>query len=277
MCAAKPDRRGFTLIELLVVIAIIAILGALILPALGRAKEKAKRVRCFSNERQLMLAWQFYIVDNSDRLVPNGQHMNPPDTKNRFWVQGAFYDTAYNTQDKFVVDPSYALFAVYIRSPGVYVCPTDPPTVSYNGREYQRARSYALNYLVGWTGPGDSRLAYQALKIFRRQADLSVAMPAGTFTFLDVHPKSICWPYFGVYMGQDKFFNFPSSSHNQGAVLSYADGHAAWHKWVDPRTIAAVSTSTPLPYHGHNDSSPGNADIAWLRERTTVRTSILGQ
>ncbi len=273
MRAVHSGHRGFTLIELLVVIAIIAILGALLLPALARGKEKAKRIRCISNERQLMFAWEMYIVDNNDWLVPNGQHFNPPEPSPILWVQGAFYDVMYNTDDKFVMSPTYALFANYIKAPGVYVCPTDPPTVSYKGWEYPRTRSYALNCFVGWTGPGDTRLTYANFRIFRKQSNLNVATPAGIFLFQDVYPKSVCWPYFGVNMTQDRFFNFPGISHNRGGVLSYTDGHVAWHKWVDPRTLNPVSTSISAvgPFHNHDDPSPGNPDIRWLRERATVR------
>src|SRR5437870_1387830 len=62
---------GFTLIELLVVIAIIAILAALLLPVLSRAKDKAKTVNCISNLKQLAVCWHLYAVDNADRLAPN--------------------------------------------------------------------------------------------------------------------------------------------------------------------------------------------------------------
>lgn len=91
-------------------------------------------------------------------------------------------------------------------------------------------------------------------------------MPAGTFLFVDANPDSICWPYFGVQMAADSFFNFPGSAHNRAAVLSFSDGHAEAHRWTDQRTITAYSAD----YHKHADSSPGNKDLAWLRERTTV-------
>jgi prepilin-type N-terminal cleavage/methylation domain-containing protein/prepilin-type processing-associated H-X9-DG protein len=275
MRLGRQERLAFTLIELLVVIAIIGILAALLLPTLALAKEKGKRIQCLGNERQLVIAWQLYIADNNDWLVPNGQHRNPPDTATKFWVQGAFYDIMYNTNDKFIVDPQYALFANYIRAPRTYLCPTDPPMLVNGGQAYPRVRSYALNAYVGGTGAWDSRLPVGFMKIFRRQSEMVLPTPAGTFIFSDVNPKSICWPYFGVYMSKDSFFNFPGSSHNQGGIISYADGHVAWHRWLDPRTIAAVSNSSPA-YHAHDDSSPGNQDIVWLRERTTVRVGIFG-
>jgi prepilin-type processing-associated H-X9-DG protein len=92
--------------------------------------------------------------------------------------------------------------------------------------------------------------------------------PAETFTFQDVYPDSICWPYFGVNMGPpntERFFNWPAIAHNNGSVIGFADGHADYHRWTDPRTLAPVSAD----WHGHSDSSPGNRDIVWLRAHAT--------
>jgi prepilin-type processing-associated H-X9-DG protein len=91
-------------------------------------------------------------------------------------------------------------------------------------------------------------------------------MPAGILLFMDVNPDSICWPYLGVMMHKESFFNFPNSSHNRGGVASFGDGHVEYHRWRDARTIAAVSAR----YHDHDDASDGNVDLAWLKQRTSV-------
>src|SRR5258706_4428190 len=103
-----PDRtsRAFTLIELLVVIAIIAILAALLLPALARAKMQAKRIQCIGNQRQLATTWLLYVADNNDWIVANGNSANP-DTTTKFWIQGYFYDPVHTTTKSYLLDPRY--------------------------------------------------------------------------------------------------------------------------------------------------------------------------
>jgi prepilin-type N-terminal cleavage/methylation domain-containing protein len=264
MSASRQGCRAFTLTELLVVTAIVGLLAALLLPALLRSKAAAKRVSCINNQRELATVWMIYSVDNADWAPANGEN-EPPSTSRRFWVQGAFYNPDAQTNAAYILDPKYALFAVYLKSIRTYVCPADREIVLVNQRPYPRLRSYSLNAYVGWTGPWDTRLS-PLYRIFRKQSEIVSRMPGGLFLFGDVNPESICWPYFGVQMQRDSFFNFPGGAHSMGGVISYSDGHVEWHRWLDRRTIEAYSSN----YHIHDDPSPGNADIVWLRERTST-------
>jgi prepilin-type N-terminal cleavage/methylation domain-containing protein/prepilin-type processing-associated H-X9-DG protein len=257
--------RGFTLVELLVVIAIIALLAALLLPALARARMAGKKIQCLNNQRQLAAVWVMYTGDNNDWLVLNGENY-PPSTSVKLWVQGAFYYPEANTNWSYLLDPKYALFANYLKASKLYLCPTDRSTVTVAGQTYPKLRSYSLNAYLGWVGSWDQRLS-QPFKVFKKYSELARPMPAGTFAFQDVNPNSICWPYFGVQMLQDSFFNFPNSSHTGSGVISFADGHVEAHRWRDQRTVTAYSPD----YHHHQDYSSNNRDIDWLRERTTVR------
>ena len=266
VASALRGRGGFTLIELLMVIAIIAILAALLLPTLARAKAKAKRIQCLSNQRQLASATLMYVADTVDQFPANGRS-DYVDPARRLWVQGYFYDQVSVTNSSYLLNPDYALFAPYIKSVASYVCPADPPEViDYYSKKYPRLRSYEMNAYVGWTGLWEGRLSTD-YQVFSRHSQLAASVPAGTFLFQDVQRDSICWPYFGVYMDQEAFFNFPSGAHEQGGVVSFADGHVEYHRWRDRRTLTAFSQN----YHGHWDASPNNPDLAWLRERTTVR------
>jgi len=255
---------GFTLIELLVVIAIIAILAALLLPALSRAKSAAKRVQCINNHKQLATVSIMYSGDNNDWLPAVGQN-DPPNPARKLWIQGAFVYPEANTNSAYMLDPKYALFANYLHTVRVYVCPADPDTVMVSGHAYPKLRSYSMNAYVGWTGQWDNRLSAD-YTVFKKMSQVVPPLSAGLFLFSDVNPNSICWPYFGVQMTQDVFLLFPGASHNRGDVLSYIDGHAERHPWLDQRTITAYSAN----YHAHNDPSPGNVDLVWLRQHSSV-------
>jgi prepilin-type N-terminal cleavage/methylation domain-containing protein/prepilin-type processing-associated H-X9-DG protein len=269
----RPRRTAFTLVELLVVIAIIAILAALLLPTLTRAKTQARRVHCVSNERQLALTWLLYAGDNNDALVSNG-HGTATELRNRtLWVLGDthFYLPAF-TDSQFLINPKYAAFGAYLKSVSVYKCPSDQSTIRVNAMTVPKIRSYAMNAYLGWDEGGRNAVPRELnanYLVAKKLSNLAKPKPAGIFLFQDVLPENLCYPAFMVLLGErpESFFHFPSSLHRGGGVVTFADGHAEFHRWVDPRT-------RPAPVAGmvaHYIQSPNNPDLAWIQQRTSVR------
>ena len=256
------NKRAFTLVELLLVIGVVGILAAVLFPTLQSVRERAKRIQCINNEKQLAATWFLYATDHADKLVANGIPIRVP-TPNIKWVQGQFVIPEDSTNSDWILNPQWALYAHYIRTGRIYVCPGDPPSVSYRGADYPRVRSYAMNNFLGWEGFTSPDIPMADWLAPQKVAQIDD--PSAIFQIPDVNANSICWPYFGPYMDRDDFFNFPGAAHNGGGVISFCDAHVSYHRWTDPFTISGYSDN----YHRHDDPAPGNADLHWLQNHST--------
>jgi len=223
---------GFTLIELLVVIAIIAILAGILLPALSRAKGTVQSAKCLSNLKQLQLAWQMYPDDNNDVLPLNDvTDLTPPQPNllqniTNSWVAGC---AVTDTNDAKIKLGTLFRYSV---SSGVYKCPANKSTV-FDMPQLARTRHYSMS--------GSMNGAFNGARVgpfFQRASDIKVPSPSKAFVFIDEHPAFDGDGLFAVKPpGTWSWWSFPDARHQNGANLSFADGHVEHWKWLEPNTI----------------------------------------
>ena len=264
---------AFTLIELLVVIAIIAILAALLLPALGRAKAKAQAVQCMNNSRQLMLAWKFYCDDNGEK-VPSAW-VNPGD----WWPAGSMSPPSDPVSDGRNVNNWNPELTVKLstlwpycgNNAAIFRCPADTKyPCTANGQSYPRVRSMSM---LSWFNGADANIARfggPEYVVYARTTDLNRPGPAMTIVFLDERADSIndgewCSSMVGWDPYQPstwKIVDIPGNYHGGACGVAFADGHSEIHKWKD------VALNIPFG-HGPNISAPDSKDAYWIMEHST--------
>jgi len=284
---SKLPPGGFTLIELLVVIAIIAILAAMLLPALAKAKVQAQMVQCMNNGNQMAKAWVMYAGDNNDRCV-NNYGISETDavegSTDSTWVADVMdWTTAPQNTNTLLLQKG--LLGPYMaKSVGSYKCPADIYLSSEQVRAgfQARARSYSMNCFLGYFSPcancvngapgtGED-ITYQGkdwansdwpqyLKVG------AIPQPSQIFSFLDEHPNSINDGYFDAGQGTPSqptgWGDAPASYHNGACGFAFTDGHSEIHKWMVRGTIVPIVPGADLqePTDGN---PPNHTDQVWL-------------
>jgi prepilin-type N-terminal cleavage/methylation domain-containing protein/prepilin-type processing-associated H-X9-DG protein len=266
---AKPNPAAFTLIELLVVIAIIAILAAMLLPALTKAKSKAQGIYCMNNLKQLQLGIAIYPDDNQDRFPENpGVAIVTP-----AWVHGQMtWDstTQPNLQNTNAPLMTSGEIGPYVAlNAAAFKCPAD----FFAGAKGPRVRSYSMNGFVGDVANIANFIngAVPGWKRFLKTSDTAKMGAANLWVLLDECPDSINDGFFSVRMQPNtsaKWTDVPASTHNGAGGFSFADGHAEIKKWLDGNTKAPVRHTVALGCPDNEQYSPN--DIAWMQQRTST-------
>ena len=268
ICLSGKSPHCFTLIELLVVIAIIAILAAMLLPALSKAKIKAQSISCMNNGRQMGIAWLMYADDNQGKVTIAFD--SPPGFPEvQGWVDGWMnYNGATDNTNVNLLHQGQ--LSPYLKSIGVYKCPADL-SLSFGKRGDPRVRSISMNQMFRTWGDGHS--VSPPWRIYGKTSDMVAPAPVDLWVFIDEHPDSVndaamavkMIPQWPATIWQDG----PSTTHDGACGFSFADGHSEIKKWKDGRTRAMKPTYTRSFSFGILQVQ--NRDIEWLQGKTTAK------
>jgi prepilin-type N-terminal cleavage/methylation domain-containing protein/prepilin-type processing-associated H-X9-DG protein len=243
--AVMQKERAFTLIELLVVIAIIAVLMAILMPALNRVKEQGKRANCINNCREMILAWNMYADENDSKIVNGNTSTGTFNKDGTCWVYWPGRDVTEQQRIQGIID---GLLYPYCSNIKLYKCPTG-------------IRGEIVTYAIV-----DSMNGYDAIPGAEGhiiKSRMQIRRPGERVVFIDegrLSPAS--WT---IWYDQERWWDQITARHGDGTNFSFVDGHADYWKWKDPRTVKIAKMDYDYwqntARNGNESNTPGDEDL----------------
>jgi prepilin-type N-terminal cleavage/methylation domain-containing protein/prepilin-type processing-associated H-X9-DG protein len=259
-------KRAFTLIELLVVIAIIAILMAILMPAMKLARDQGRRMQCVSNVRSLTMAWYMYQDDNDNVLV-NGNVPRSAAFKSlteRYWVEPP-QDAAgnYTGENPTLGDELRGIqrggLYPYVKTVDAYRCPSDT-------RKRDPSKATFRSFSIAGGMNGEEKYGYTKRAVTKYT---EIKSPVSKYVFVeDDDPRKWNMGSWVLNPTGDTWLDPLSIRHNKRSTLGWADGHAEVHRWLDERTIEMSENGQ------FGAVQPGNPDLKFMQEGYALKPAL---